>query len=353
MMENSVVMPAPWGPISAVIRPASTASETLSTARRPPKRLNTRSTRSSGSAMSALQDRRPQTRKTPTQIGQQTRNPVRGKGYDQYEHAAVDDEVEAGRIAGDELGQFAERLDDHRAKQRPEHGADAADDGREQGLDGNPGPIRDTGVDEEKILHVETSAGGGDGGGNCHSDELDPHCVDADRFGSVLIFTHSDKPGAEPALLDQAHDDERNGKERKHDPIERRAALELERLRPQIERNQDADAGTGDGCDAGENAQHLGKRQRDEGEIRALQSGTEGERADCGADQRAAGDPERERGPGVDAVAHWQDGSDIRAGHEEGRMTEGILPAIATEHVPRSEERRVGKECRSRWSPYH
>src|SRR5207249_4036894 len=154
MMENSVVLPAPLGPISAVIRPASTASEALSTARRPPKRLNTRSTRSSGSAMGALQDRRPQTRKTPTQIGQQGR----------------------------------------------------------------------------------------DGGGNCHSDELDPHCVDADRFGSVLIFTHSDKPGAEPALLDQAHDDERNGKERKHDPIERRAALELERLRPQIERNQDADA---------------------------------------------------------------------------------------------------------------
>ena len=23
------------------------------------------------------------------------------------------------------------------------------------------------------------------------------------------------------------------------------------------------------------------------------------------------------------------------------------------ENVPRSEERRVGKECRSRWSPYH
>src|SRR5258708_9725997 len=55
---------------------------------------------------------------------------------------------------------------------------------------------------------------------------------------------------------------------------------------------------------------------------------------DRGADQRAAGDPERERGPGVDAVAHLQDGSDIRAGPEEGRMTEGILPAIATKHVP-------------------
>ena len=27
--------------------------------------------------------------------------------------------------------------------------------------------------------------------------------------------------------------------------------------------------------------------------------------------------------------------------------------AFSTENVLRSEERRVGKECRSRWSPYH
>src|SRR5438132_12758480 len=103
-MENSVVLPAPLGPISAVIRPASTASETLSTARRPPKRLNTRSTRSSGSAMSALQDRRPQTRKTPTQIGHPSRDPVRGKAYDQHEHAAVNDEAKASPNAGEGLG---------------------------------------------------------------------------------------------------------------------------------------------------------------------------------------------------------------------------------------------------------
>src|ERR1700756_4619180 len=111
IMENSVVLPAPLGPISAVIRPASTASETLSTARRPPKRLNTRSTRSSGSAMGALRDRRSQARKTHTQIGQQARNPMRGKAYDQDQHTAIDDEVEAGCIAGDELGQLAEGLD--------------------------------------------------------------------------------------------------------------------------------------------------------------------------------------------------------------------------------------------------
>src|SRR2546422_6641339 len=39
---------------------------------------------------------------------------------------------------------------------------------------------------------------------------------------------------------------------------------------------------------------------------------------------------------------------------------EGILRSLGPQHAPvdatvtvRSEERRVGKECRSRWSPYH
>src|SRR5256885_16511607 len=31
----------------------------------------------------------------------------------------------------------------------------------------------------------------------------------------------------------------------------------------------------------------------------------------------------------------------------------GLLAAAPFENAQRSEERRVGKECRSRWSPYH
>ena len=31
----------------------------------------------------------------------------------------------------------------------------------------------------------------------------------------------------------------------------------------------------------------------------------------------------------------------------------GILEIASMHHHARSEERRVGKECRSRWSPYH
>ena len=35
------------------------------------------------------------------------------------------------------------------------------------------------------------------------------------------------------------------------------------------------------------------------------------------------------------------------------RQKPGIFPAYHMNKTHRSEERRVGKECRSRWSPYH
>ena len=42
---------------------------------------------------------------------------------------------------------------------------------------------------------------------------------------------------------------------------------------------------------------------------------------------------------------------------EEGEVPVTVSPSISTPAVSgsttRSEERRVGKECRSRWSPYH
>ena len=31
----------------------------------------------------------------------------------------------------------------------------------------------------------------------------------------------------------------------------------------------------------------------------------------------------------------------------------GVMDAMLENKIMRSEERRVGKECRSRWSPYH
>ena len=36
-----------------------------------------------------------------------------------------------------------------------------------------------------------------------------------------------------------------------------------------------------------------------------------------------------------------------------GPGTSEVAPLVSDQDVQRSEERRVGKECRSRWSPYH
>ena len=65
------------------------------------------------------------------------------------------------------------------------------------------------------------------------------------------------------------------------------------------------------------------------------------------------------------SVAQVKDGTPVEADHvyvipPKASLTieGGVLRARTTEgdigpRLPRSEERRVGKECRSRWSPYH
>src|SRR5215211_2812518 len=340
MIENSVVLPAPFGPISAVMRPASAVSDASLTASTPPKRLRTCSTRSSGSAMRPPRNRRAQACPAHPQVRQHADDAARGERHDQDQHAAIDDEIEPRRIAGDELRQLAQRLDHQGAEQRPEHRSDAADDRRQQGFDRNPRSVGDTGIDEQEILRIEGPTGGRHGGRNRDGGELDPHGVHAERFRGLLVLTHRDEPGTEPAVLDQTHDDQRHGDQCQGDPIKRRAALELERLRPQVEREQEADAGTGDGSNTRANPQHLGKCESDEGEIRTLQPGTKGEHADDGANHGAAGDPECESEPSIDAVARLQDRRDIGASAEEGGMTEGILPAIAAEHVPALSDQR-------------
>ena len=59
---------------------------------------------------------------------------------------------------------------------------------------------------------------------------------------------------------------------------------------------------------------------------------------------------------GIDSVAvgttHCVRITPITAGVYSVVLAE-MRPGIAPEQYPRSEERRVGKECRSRWSPYH
>ena len=43
----------------------------------------------------------------------------------------------------------------------------------------------------------------------------------------------------------------------------------------------------------------------------------------------------------------------IQKGFDEGRANHSAGKCLTINAQLRSEERRVGKECRSRWSPYH
>src|SRR5512135_1870676 len=107
MMEKSVVLPAPLGPISAVIRPSAAVSDAAFTANRPPKRRVTRSTTRRGSAMAPLLDGRGGWRGTARQPFAHLRKPAdqaaRCKPDDQHKHRAIDNQIKAGDIAGHEL----------------------------------------------------------------------------------------------------------------------------------------------------------------------------------------------------------------------------------------------------------
>src|SRR5215470_5954342 len=325
MIENSVVLPAPFGPMSAVMRPCSAANDARSSASNPPKRFDTCSTRNRGSTMAAPQRCRysnPGCQDALAQIEQNAGNPARRHCNDQNEYASVDHEIEAGGTAGRQLGEFSERLDDECTQQWTEQRAHASDDGSEQCLDRNPGTIGDAGINEQEVLRIEATACRGDGRRDRHGPELDDPRVHTECLRGIFIFSHGDQIGAEAAAFDDPHEHHRDADETDDDPVERRPALKLESLGTQIELDERADSGSGDGSYARDNAQHLCKGQRDEGEVRPLQPRTEAQHAYQGSDQRAHGNADAKTQPGVDAIAHLEDSGDVGAGAEERSMAE-------------------------------
>ena len=58
---------------------------------------------------------------------------------------------------------LAQPMQRKRADKRTEHRAGAADDRRQQRLDGDPGAVGDVGIDEEEILGIEAAGRAGHG----------------------------------------------------------------------------------------------------------------------------------------------------------------------------------------------
>src|SRR2546421_9141375 len=56
---------------------------------------------------------------------------------------------------------------------------------------------------------------------------------------------------------------------------------------------------------------------------------------------------------GAPPAAHAARAARAPARRSDRRRARRLISGTSVELYPRSEERRVGKECRSRWSPYH
>ena len=105
---------------------------------------------------------------------------------------------------------------------------------------------------------------------------LDPEGADAKCAGCILIVAHRHQLRAEAGVADPP-DDGKGGKgHQPDDPEEALFGSELEVGGSLVERDQDADAGTGEVHGVGQDAQHLGKGERHQREIGPAQSVAEG-----------------------------------------------------------------------------
>src|SRR5215469_11368643 len=181
MIANNVVLPAPFGPINAMMWPSRAVNETSFTANRPPKRCDMRSTAKSGLPMAGLRKRRRAHHSAP-QLRKPTDQAAWRKPDDQHQDTTIHDQIDTGRIAaGHHLCALAQPSHHQCAKEWTDHRTGAADDRRQQSFDRNPGAVSEPGIDEQKILDVETSRGCRDRPRYRHRCNLDRNRVDTER----------------------------------------------------------------------------------------------------------------------------------------------------------------------------
>src|SRR5690606_34158995 len=209
---KSVVLPAPFGPMSATISPRRTASEALATARRPRKLLETPATSSRVSVDSgivviprALEAQAPGDA-GPDAMGHEHDRRAQGD--------AVEDLLDARDLVP---GEFERRIDafrhqrqHRRAEHRPEQGADAADDRRHEDLD-RAADVEDLLGKQVVVVEGEEHAGQR---GHARRDLHGVHLVaeDVDAGGARRLLVVADRPEVEAQAPSQEPGREQEGR---------------------------------------------------------------------------------------------------------------------------------------------
>ncbi len=331
---NSVVLPAPLGPMRPTIAPASTVKLTRSLATSSPNFLVTSCTSSSAKGGTSFFRGR-LAAETPGDVADDPRDARRLLDDDDDDQKAEDDQVhaapEAAPLGPRELLQGHEH---RRPEQRSRQGPRAAQDRDEHELHRHVERHDHAGVDAEVVLHEEGAAQGRERRRQGHGRELDGRRVDAERLGSLLALAHGPQVVAEPVPLEEAHDAEDEGKEHQR-------AVEVARLR--VVPHQVGKTLLHDHVVQAQRAAHpvpdekhpvedLHDGEGGDGEVVAaqLEAGVADEHGHDGGREHADEGPR----PGGHAVGHDGHARAVGADAEEHGVPEGRLPAVAADDVP-------------------
>src|SRR5712691_106091 len=332
---NSVVLPAPFGPITAKIAPSGTVKLTSWTARTPLKRFD-RPCTSRSTPMSRLAAGR-------QAQGPRQRRPHAVRDHDHHDEKtdAVEHLLGAGRIeaeSGHDLAQaFGEAGEQERAEDRAEQCADAADDRREDQLD-RTRDVKDLLGEQIVVIEGEEDARDrGHGGGYDDREHLVAERVDAERARRLLVLADREPAIADAAAQQNVAEQEGRHGQRQHHVIEHgRVAAQVPQVVAGVIRHREKEAGgTADPIEMIEaDPGKFGERDGEDREIDAGDPEPERQEGDecaaCGGESNCARKPD----PGGDPEMHVKRRARIAAETDEYRMAERELAGKAEHDVP-------------------
>ena len=179
---NSVVLPAPFGPITAVTPPSATSRSTASTATRPPNRRVTPCRDNSVMRLPPRDIRLPSAGESLRRVDQQ-----------QDQARAVEQVL----IVLEAAKHLRQQADDDRAEDRAADGADAADIEHREGEHDHV-QAEHLGADELHHMHEQRARERRIGGGDQERGELVARDLDAERAGGVLAAGDGGERPPEP-----------------------------------------------------------------------------------------------------------------------------------------------------------
>src|SRR5262245_4910112 len=322
----SVVLPAPFGPISACSSPGCTSKLTASVARRPPNLLLSASTRSTGSG----------TAEPARQLARETDQAAAREHDEEHQKWAEDHLPMLGAIGQPLLEQQEGRGADDRAMQAP----DAAEQHHDDELAG-PVPRHIGGAHEIGGVGEQEARQAAERSRDRIGDELEAEHVEAHGFDADPVLARAAKDAAEARGHESATEKIGARERGKHHVVERLITakeVEAESRAAGMDRQPVVAA---IGCErARREIHHLPEGERDHDEIDAL--GAQAHDAGRGGEQGRDQKRRRQCDEAVMDAVRRENADRIGAEPDEGGVAERDQRAVADDQI--ETERRDGED---------